>query len=253
MSNSVVRFYNSIEDVAELSQAALIDLFVYYATVEAGETGVSAQGIRACFESCDLSVPARIAAHLSEGAKSKPPKFIKSNNGYRLERNFRDMLASHLGAEQVVVQASAELRKLENNFPEGPEKDFLKETITCFESGANRATIVMCWILTLDHLFHYILNNRIAEFNAALAQNTDKRVKITKVSVVDDFTEIPEGKFIEFCRSATIISNDVRKILDEKLGIRNTSAHPSAVKIHRSKVIEFVEDLVTNVILKYPI
>jgi len=56
-------------------------------------------------------------------------------------------------------------------------------------------------------------------------------------------------------RSADVISNDVRKILDEKLGTRNSSAHPSAIAIaiKRSKVIAFVEDLVENVVLKYKV
>ena len=69
----------------------------------------------------------------------------------------------------------------------------------------------------------------------------------------DDFTEMKESKFIEFCRSAHIISNDVRKILDQKLGTRNSCAHPSGVTVNKSKVIDFVEDLVDNVILKYKV
>jgi len=43
----------------------------------------------------------------------------------------------------------------------------------------------------------------------------------------------------------------VRKILDTKLGIRNSYAHPSTVKLPKSKALEFIEDLVNNVILKY--
>jgi hypothetical protein len=78
-------------------------------------------------------------------------------------------------------------------------------------------------------------------------------VKVTRIRTRDDFTEIPEGKFIELLRSAGIISNDVRKILDEKLGTRNSSAHPSGVSIKPSKVIEFVDDLVENVVLKYAV
>jgi hypothetical protein len=65
--------------------------------------------------------------------------------------------------------------------------------------------------------------------------------------------DIPEFVFIEVCRSAKLISNDVRKILDEKLGVRNTCAHPSGVEIHKTKVINFIEDLVDNILTKYPI
>ncbi|RMA41617.1 hypothetical protein D9R08_14875 [Rhodophyticola porphyridii] len=140
---------------------------------------------------------------------------------------------------------------MEHKLPDGSAKLFLAETLDCFEAGANRATIVMAWILAVNHLFDYILKHKHVEFNAVLAKNTDKRVKVTTIKQRDDFSDIPEGKFIEFCRSAGVVSNDVRKILDQKLGTRNTSAHPSGVKITRSKVIDFVEDLVENVVLKY--
>ena len=68
----------------------------------------------------------------------------------------------------------------------------------------------------------------------------------------DDFTDIREKAFIEVCRSANVISNDVRKILDEKLGIK-ILVHPSDVEIHKTKVVNFIEDLVENVIVKYAI
>ncbi|MGE4430825.1 MAG: hypothetical protein AB7E05_08815 [Sphingobium sp.] len=45
----------------------------------------------------------------------------------------------------------------------------------------------------------------------------------------------------------------MRKILDQKLGTRNSCAHPSGVTVNKSKVIDFIEDLVDNVILKFPV
>ena len=105
----------------------------------------------------------------------------------------------------------------------------------------------------MDHMFTYILTHKLSAFNAVLSQNTDKNVKVKAVAQRDDFTEMKETKFIELCRSAQIISNDVRKILDQKLGTRNSCAHPSGITINKSKVIDFVEDLVDNVVLKYPI
>jgi hypothetical protein len=75
-----------------------------------------------------------------------------------------------------------------------------------------------------------------------------------RVAAQDDFLEIrDESAFIEILRSATIITNDVRKILDEKLGFRNTCAHPNDIVIPESKVLAAIEDLVYNVVLKYPL
>jgi hypothetical protein len=251
VSAGASRFYSSIDSAAQLGDKDLVGLFVYYLTVEQGENSASAKAVDDCFVACDLMPPARTAPYLSEGLREG--RFVKADRGYKLQRHYREELSRMLGAEKVVVQTSVELRKLEARFTTGSTKDFLKETIDCFEAGANRATIVMCWILAIDHLIAYLLKYHLTAFNAILGKNTDKRVRVSSVSTRDDFSDIPEGKLIEFMRSAGVISPDVRKILDEKLGIRNSSAHPSAIAIKRSKVIEFVDDLTENVVLKYKV
>lgn len=251
MNDAVNRFYNSIEGAASQSQSGLVELFVYFLTVELGQEAATPKQINDCFEACDLKVPANVSARLAEGLKAKPPKYVKTKGAFKLQRHMREELSKKLGAETVTAQTSATLRSLEHKLPAGADKEFLKEAIDCFEIGANRAAIIMTWILAMDHLFAYILAHKLTEFNAALSK--DKGVKITSVSQRDDFTEIKETKFIELCRAAGIVSNDVRKILDQKLGTRNSCAHPSGVTINKSKVIDFIEDLVDNVILKFPV
>lgn len=251
MSDAVNRFYSSIDGAAEQSQSKLIELFVYFLTVEGGNESVTPKQVSECFSACDLGVPSGVAARLSEGLKSKPPKFLRTENGYKLQRHMREALSQKLGAETVTAQTSATLRNLEHKLPAGADKEFLKEAIDCFEIGANRASIVMTWILTMDHLFDYILAHRLSDFNLALSN--DKGVKLNQITMRDHFSEIKESKFIELCRVAGIITNDVRKILDQKLGIRNTCAHPSGIVVNKSKVIDFVEDLIDNVILKFPV
>jgi hypothetical protein len=251
VTDAVDRFYNSIENASTLSQSALAELFVYFLTVELGHESATPKQVTDCFTVCDLAKPANVGVPLSAGLKTKPPKYIKSNGGYKLQRHMRETLSKKLGAETITAQTSATLRGLEHKVPIGTNKDFLKEAIDCFEAGANRATILMAWNLAMDHLFSYILAQKLSAFNAVLAQNADKSVKVKVITQRDDFTEMKETKFIEFCRSAHIISNDVRKILDQKLGTRNSCAHPSGVTINKSKVIDFVEDLVDNVVLKY--
>ena len=107
----------------------------------------------------------------------------------------------------------------------------------------------MTWCATVDHLYDYILAKKLSDFNSALSRRPNFYNKI-QVSNKDDFSDIKESVFIEVCRSAGVISKDGRKILDEKLGIRNTCAHPSSVEIHGSKVVNFIEDLIDNVIIK---
>jgi hypothetical protein len=239
MTAAVDRFYNSIESAENQSQSAIVELFVYFLTVESGQDAATPKQIADCFSTCDLLVPGNISARLSEGLKGKPPKYIKTKAGYKLQRHMREALSKKLGAKTVTAQTSATLRNLEHKIPSG------------VEVGANRAAITMAWILAMDHLFAYIFAHKLTEFNCALAK--DKGVKISAVSQRDDFTELKESKFIELCRAAGIISNDVRKILDQKLGTRNSCAHPSGVTINKSKAIDFIEDLVDNVVLKFTV
>lgn len=129
-------------------------------------------------------------------------------------------------------------------------REFLAEAISCLGVEARRATIVMTWIATMDHLQEYVLAKKASEFNTALSKRSDKLSKVV-VASRDDFGDIKEVVFIEVCRSAKIITNDVRKILDERLGTRNSCAHPASIQISDSKVVSFIEDLVENVIAKY--
>lgn len=152
-----------------------------------------------------------------------------------------------------MLDIPVDLQRLVDELAEGARKEFLRETLACFGVHAYRATITLAWLLTLDHLFELILTKHLDAFNKVLVTNTDRRVKITAIVVRDDFGEMPESKFVEFCRSAGVVSNDVRKILDEKLGTRNSAAHPSGVAFTRAKAVAFVEDLFANVIRKYPL
>lgn len=245
-------FYKSIAQASSLSQSDLISYFLYFLNAEAAGEAASAIDINKCFEACDLNPPTNTSARLIEGTKTRPPKYIRSGSGYKLHRDLKEHLSEKLGTEKIVTQTSTALRNLQDRLPEGSTKKFLGETIECFGIGANRATIVMAWCLAVDHLQNYIFEKKKKEFDAVLATNTDKRIKIKKIEKFDDFSDMPESKFIEFARSAKVISNDVRKILEVKLGIRNSAAHPSDVAFGKAKVIDFVEDLIENVVLKYP-
>lgn len=183
--------------------------------------------------------------------RGKKPKYLKSKNGYFLNAAYKVQLIKIIPDNRPKGKTSKTLRDLLVTITDSEQNIFLDEAIKCFEINAFRASIVMVWNLTVDHLFEYILSKKLTEFNAVLSTNTDRRVRIISVCAKDDFGEIPEGKFIEFCRQSRIISNYVRKILEEKLGTRNTYAHPSNMTLTESKTIEFIEDLVNNVVLKY--
>jgi hypothetical protein len=112
----------------------------------------------------------------------------------------------------------------------------------------------MCWNLAVHHLQDHILADlaRTASFNAVLALNKDARVKIKAVAKPDDFTEMPESKFLLFCREAKLITGSMFKKLENRLDERNGAAHPSGMKTTPKAAEAYIEDLVENVLRKFP-
>ncbi len=189
----------------------------------------------------------------SKKNSNKRPKYIKIKEGYQLERNHQLEIQKSLHDGPAKLETSYLLRSILSKLTDNNEQLFLQEAIECYEIWAKRASIVLVWILTIHHMYNYIYSNELSAFNTVLAKNTDKRIKIIAISKIDDFNEIPEGKFIDFMRSAKIISNDVKKILETKLGIRNTSSHPSRITISEVKTNDLIIDLIDNVVIKYKI
>lgn len=251
MISDAKKFFSTIDNPGDKSLNDIVEIFVYYLNVHLEKPTITPREVNECFLDCDLTPPKNTSATLSRGVNSKPQRYVKVQGGYRLQGLRRDAIAKTLGAEKLYLETSAELRKLESSFPDGYEKRFLKETVDCFEIGANRAAIIMCWLLTLNHMYEFVLKNKVLEFNRELSKLKDKRIRVSSVSIIDDFSEIPENKFIELLRSSGVVSNDVRKILDTKLGIRNSCAHPSGIEVGKIKALEFINDLVINVIQKY--
>jgi hypothetical protein len=251
---AVEAFISRVEDFDQLGGRELVDYFVYYLTNERGRRGVSPGDVLAVFMAAGVPPYKRVRQYLHEETlrgRRNGPRYVRTGAGYSLARHVRAEIASRLRRQTPEGPVLRDLRDLARNLPESAERTFLEEAVRCFEVEAYRAAIVMAWIVTLDHLYGYILAHKLQSFNAALSQMKDRRVRTSNIASRDDFSDIPEGKFIEICRNARIISNDVRKILEQKLDTRNSAAHPSGVIITPVKASEFIHDLVHNVILKY--
>jgi hypothetical protein len=59
-----------------------------------------------------------------------------------------------------------------------------------------------------------------------------------------------ESEVIEVCGTASIVNDNTKKILNEKLTRRNMAAHPSLVAITQFQAQDVISDLVDNIILK---
>lgn len=250
MDENLTEFTNSIDGFYRLRPAQQIDFFAFYINVVLRKETFGAKEILACFNYCRIPPYSNIPSYLK--ANSSKPKngtqaFIDRGGTYQLNKQRELEIAGKLNPVDGMLEVQKSLRSLLPRLSNSVENSFLAESIQTFEVGAYRAAIILVWLLTIDHLFEYVLSKKLNEFNAQLRAMNNK----TTISSKDDFGLLKESVFIEVCKGAGIISGDVRKILDVKLGIRNSFAHPSAITLPKSKALEFIEDLVENVILKY--
>lgn len=220
---------------------------------QAGRTTFTCKDISRAFSESGHPPPNALRSHLSRLCRGKTATILRNKpKGYALSVFGQKEVQDYMGATSVFPAKESALAALVGKIAGDAEQRFLAEAVACVDVRARRAAVVMIWAMTVDHLERYALNHELAAFNTAWAKRTDCKGRTIRVQ--DDFLEIrDERTFLEILRSGSIITKDVWKILDEKLGFRNTCAHPNDIVVPDSKVLSAIEDLVYNVILKYPL
>ncbi len=256
-----LEFLSQIPNHAEFSRSSKILLFAYYLRKFGALAEFKSADIRRTFREALIRIPSDLTTLLRELSRgSKSPLILgRVRNTFALSIHGVDEVEGILpagfaspAAASYSDTAKEYLAKVLSRMPAGNRKDFLAEAISCLGVGARRSSVVMTWLVAMDHLYEYVLVHNLADFNTALHKRTDAASRVT-IANHDDFGDIKESVFIEVCRSAGIVTPDVRKILDEKLGFRNSCAHPSSITVGEAKGVSFIEDIVDNVITKYPI
>jgi len=262
MINNLDEFVDSIEDFDALSWERKSDLFMYYKTeYEKYDDKFSVMDIYKCFRHLQIPPPpyGDIDAYLKSQTAPKtryftdsrtktivPPELIREGQHYySLSRQSKKELKAKVREDKPHIEVEETLQSLIPLMTNEHEKEFLRETISCFDVKAYRAVIVMMWTLTMEHIYQYILSDE--ERKAAFNDVAGAKVKINHV---EDFSDLLEWRTIEICGAADIISKNVYITMKAKLTTRNTIAHASTVSIHPSKAHDFIMDLVNNVILK---
>jgi hypothetical protein len=249
---TIQEFVDQFEGFTGWDGRKQVDYLAYFLIAVVGQPSFSAREMTESFDILSMKPYSRIAPYLSENAtRGRGGKYIKIGKEYGLERSVLENIRKHVEDEPKRIQVSQQLSGLISRVRDSQEHAFLKEAIDCYRVRAFRATIVMVWILVVHHLEKFIHNDSsmLSKFNAALAKNPDRKVKV--ICKAEDFSELSEVKLIELMRAADLISNDTRKLLDEKLGIRNSAAHPSDLVFDGHKATEFSSDLIQNVLLKF--
>lgn len=244
MNQKLNKFLSDWEGFEDLAKQEQVKFIAFLISRNLPDCAFSRTQVKQGFESVKLPIPnlSREFKKLSTGRK---PTFLKVPAGYVLSKYAEKEIEDKLNGNKPKKKACKTLRSLLTSIEDTSQKHFLQEAIDCFEIGAYRASSIMVWLLTMDILYQWVLNNKLQEFNSAIDEHGKYKIIISRKQ---DFTEIKESDFIGLLRQKKIISNDLRKILDEKLGFRNTCSHPNNVVVPESKAISFIDDLFENVI-----
>ena len=246
---SLADFLLSIDGLNELSAKAHILLVAYYLRTNGKTEFTRAEFVNECTNG-RLPIPSNLVARLRQMSTGQRAPMISVGQGRYALSVFGVPEVEDLLGDRGLKVARPSLELLVGKIATDAEKEFLAETIACIQVSAKRAAAVMVWELSVSHMQDYVLAHKLAEFNRALAARPD--YPGLTINTKDDFAEIKkEVHFIETLRGGGIIGPDVRKILDEHLGFRNTCGHPNTLKISETKVVAMIEDLVENVVLKF--
>jgi hypothetical protein len=238
-----------VKDFDALAPREKIRLFAWWLHTHDGVAVFDFDAIRSCYKQLHIT-PDEIAVYVPRMARYEPSDLIKERSGYKLARVVRTELDAKYGVHHSVVQVSRLLADLPGKIPDVAEKNFLVEAIRCYRVEAYRACVVMTWNLAYSHLLHWILTDagRLSDFNVAIPKRFPKKAQIT-IAKYDDFEELKESEVIDVCNSASLINTNIIRILKEKLGKRNTAAHPASVVVVQSQADDVVTDLVNNIVL----
>jgi hypothetical protein len=247
-------FVDQVPDFDKLPPRDKIKLIGWYLHTHEGKEHFHSDHIRACYRTLHLVTTENIGQTLLRMASYNTPDLVREKQGFKLTRPLRSQFDAKYGDQPSMQAISKLLIELPTKVPNVDEKVFLEEAINCYRVKAYRACIVMTWNLAFDHLLNWILKDpaRLAAFNAAIPikfQKTPKKAAIV-INRYDDFSDdLKEFEIIELCKNANLLNDNLIRTLKEKLGKRNTAAHPSTMVVIQPQADDVVTDLVNNVVL----
>lgn len=241
-------FVRRIPDFSALSPTDKICHAAWYLHA-AGQQFVTTRSINTLFAQIH-AVPPPTAVYLKRLAERRPPTFLKSKSGYKLENSPRNALTEKLAPKSETAVVGALLTGLVAKLGVAEEARFLDEALRCYSVRAFRASIVMTWNLAFDHVQQWVIADpsRIERLNQSIKDKYPKKMLVVKV--VDDLSEMKEYEIIACLYHSKLITKNVSDILQEKLKRRNAAAHPSSIVITQAQADDVITDLINNVILR---
>jgi hypothetical protein len=171
-------------------------------------------------------------------------------------------LASRLAAFQaeystpvrdLSTQAPAEaLASLEKAVREAPAtyRTYLNEALQCYGHSLYRAAILMVWAATVEHLYQVVGARKggVTAFEQANKHRFAGTRRYREIRRVGDFLYLGDRDFIQLAEDAGLMNRSLRRVLGERLDLRNLCGHPTQYTPGREETVVFIESLILNVI-----
>lgn len=204
--------------------------------------------INACYKALSYQ-PSNTSKYLKD---MDGRELLSDRGGYYCEGKFLAKFDTQYGEHDITLNIRQMVKDLVNVLPELGEKDIMKEALICLRHDAGRAAIIMVWNIAYYHLCQYVLKHKLKEFNDRCPIRYPKKWKLTDLPVISKYgdfaAEMKESEVIEVCNSAGIITSDMNKIYIEKLGKRNSAAHPSEQHV-TLQAEGFIDELLRSTVL----
>jgi hypothetical protein len=181
-----------------------------------------------------------LAAHVSKGW------VLTSSGKVQTEKEFG--LSS---LKQKPIPVLDKLRKAISGISNADTIAYVNESLSCFEAGYYRASVVLSWMGAISLIQDYVLNKNLAEFNA---EATRRSARWRPINTKDGFGRMDEGEFLDILAdpSVGVFGKNVKEELKNHcLALRNACGHPNSLKIAEQRVASHLEVLVLNVFTKF--
>ena len=242
----IKEFVKQISNFYYYKHPDAIVIFAYFLEKHEGFEHFTSTEISKCYTKSDFPKPKNISDFMKKLASSD--RLIEEKKGFHLSGKEIEQIEQQILGGPSLISIKEELNDLPNKLTRPEQRTFIDEILNCLRVQAWRGVIVLTWILTLDHLQKYVLENNLDTFNDILhGTKLYTNVSITKQ---EDFEEIKDLDFLKTLRTCGVIGSTKFKILQNSLDERNRYAHPTDVTITDSIATSFIENLVHNIILK---
>jgi hypothetical protein len=238
-----------IPDFASWNHVRRIKLFGWFLHSVQNKERFESGDIRRAYDGLCLDKPANLTQLIEQLGQKRPKEVLKDKRGYYLAGAVRDSLSTKYGSRPAAIYVDKLLRDLPARIPSLIERTYLDEALNCFNVASFRAAVIMAWNLAFDHLCEFVLTKHLTDFNLQLSKSYPK-TDVNSINKRDDFNELKEFQVLMVCKSAGIITENLFKVMKEKLDRRNIAAHPSGIQTTQPTAEHFIIDLVENVIFK---